>query len=242
MLSPKGRCHAFDVRADGFVRAEGCGVVMLKRLSDAMRDKDRVLAVIRGSAINQDGRTQNILAPSRTAQISVIERALAEAQVDPASIGMVEAHGTGTPVGDTTEFQSLSTQYGRHAPCALGSLKSNLGHAESAAGVLGLIKATLALSHGVVPRSLHFQQLPAHLQTIETQLSRFGLRHVRHECTCRARTGARAACSDPSTSARRCARTGAAVPALCHFAASASRIGRSPCILAGCKRCQPKPR
>ena len=170
MLSPTGRCHAFDERADGFVRAEGCGVVMLKLLSDALRDNDRVLAIIRGSAVNQDGRTHNILAPSRAAQIAVIDRALAEAQVDPSSVGMIEAHGTGTPVGDTEEFHSLSTRYGQQSPCALGSLKSNLGHAESAAGVLGLIKATLALSHGVVPRSLHFNQLPAHLQPIATRL------------------------------------------------------------------------
>ena len=170
MLSPTGRCHAFDARADGFVRAEGCGVVMLKRLSDALNDKDRVLAVIRGSAVNQDGRTPNILAPSRVAQVAVVSRALAEAGVDAASVGMVEAHGTGTPVGDTEEFHSLSTHYGRSAPCALGSLKSNLGHAESAAGVLGLIKATLALEKGLVPRSIHFERLPAHLQAIETQL------------------------------------------------------------------------
>ncbi|WP_395660101.1 sulfolipid-1 biosynthesis phthioceranic/hydroxyphthioceranic acid synthase [Aestuariivirga sp.] len=170
MLSPTGRCHAFDERADGFVRAEGCGVVMLKRLDDARRDNDRVLAVIRSSAVNQDGRTHNILAPSRTAQAAVIGRALAEAQVDPSGIGMVEAHGTGTPVGDTEEFNSLSSHYGRSAPCALGSLKSNLGHAESAAGVLGLIKATLAVSHGAVPRTLHFRKLPAHLQAIRTGL------------------------------------------------------------------------
>ncbi|AWM04649.2 sulfolipid-1 biosynthesis phthioceranic/hydroxyphthioceranic acid synthase [Bradyrhizobium amphicarpaeae] len=170
MLSPTGRCHAFDERADGFVRAEGCGVVMLKLLSDALCDGDRVLAVIRGSAVNQDGHTHNILAPSRAAQIAVIDRALAEAQVDPSSIGMIEAHGTGTPVGDTEEFHSLSTQYGRRSRCAVGSLKSNLGHAESAAGVLGLIKATLALAHGVVPRSLHFHRLPAHLQPIATRL------------------------------------------------------------------------
>jgi acyl transferase domain-containing protein/acyl carrier protein len=170
MLSPTGRCRAFDVGADGFVRAEGCGVVMLKRLADALRDDDRVLAVIRGSAINQDGRTPNILAPSRTAQVAVMKRALAEAQVDAPSVGMVEAHGTGTPVGDTEEFHSISTIYGRESRCAIGSLKSNLGHAESAAGVLGLIKVTLALQHGVVPRSLHFKELPAHLQSIETRL------------------------------------------------------------------------
>ncbi|WP_354106819.1 sulfolipid-1 biosynthesis phthioceranic/hydroxyphthioceranic acid synthase [Bradyrhizobium sp. LB14.3] len=170
MLSPTGRCHAFDERADGYVRAEGCGVVMLKLLSDALRDNDRVLAVIRGSAVNQDGRTHNILSPSRAAQIAVVDRALSEAQIDPSSVGMIEAHGTGTPLGDSEEFHSLSTHYGRESPCALGSLKSNLGHSESAAGVLGLIKTTLALAHGVVPRSLHFHRLPAHLQTIETQL------------------------------------------------------------------------
>jgi acyl transferase domain-containing protein/acyl carrier protein len=170
MLSPTGRCRAFDVEADGFVRAEGCGVVMLKRLTDALRDDDRVLAVIRGSAVNQDGRTPNILAPSRAAQITVMKRALAEAQVDGSSIGMVEAHGTGTPLGDTEEFNSISTIYGRQSRCALGSLKSNLGHAESAAGVMGLIKVTLALQHGFVPRSLHFQELPAHLRSIETRL------------------------------------------------------------------------
>jgi acyl transferase domain-containing protein/NADPH:quinone reductase-like Zn-dependent oxidoreductase/acyl carrier protein/NADP-dependent 3-hydroxy acid dehydrogenase YdfG len=170
MLSPTGRCHAFDERADGFVRAEGCGVVMLKLLSDAKRDNDRVLGVILGSAVNQNGRTHNILAPSRAAQIAVIDRALSEAQVDPSSVGLIEAHGTGTPLGDTEEFHSLSTRYGRQLPCALGSLKSNLGHAESAAGVLGLIKTTLALAHGVVPRSLHFRRLPAHLQAIETRL------------------------------------------------------------------------
>jgi acyl transferase domain-containing protein/acyl carrier protein len=170
MLSPTGRCRAFDVSADGFVRAEGCGVVMLKRLTDALRDDDRVLAVIRGSAVNQDGRTPNILAPSRAAQIAVMKRALAEAQVESASIGMIEAHGTGTPLGDTEEFNGISAVYGQQSPCALGSLKSNLGHAESAAGVLSLIKAILALEHGVVPRSLHYQQLPKHLQHIETRL------------------------------------------------------------------------
>jgi polyketide synthase 5 len=170
MLSPTGRCRSFDAQADGFVRAEGCGVVMLKRLGDALRDNDRVLAVIRGSAVNQNGGSNTILAPSRAAQVAVIEQALADAQVDPAHIGMIEAHGTGTQLGDTEEYSSLSTHYGRQQNCALGSLKSNLGHTESAAGVLGLIKATLALGHGVVPRTLHFTQLPAHLQAIQTQL------------------------------------------------------------------------
>ncbi len=122
MLSPTGRCHAFDVEADGFVRAEGCGVVMLKRLDDAQRDGDRVLAVIRGTASNQDGRTDNILTPSGDAQVAVFRAALDSAGVDPATVGMVEAHGTGTPVGDTIEYTSVSTVYGHDGP-----LRADLG-------------------------------------------------------------------------------------------------------------------
>ncbi|MBI3693123.1 MAG: polyketide synthase, partial [Mycolicibacterium aromaticivorans] len=159
MLSPTGRCHSFDVAADGFVRSEGCGIVVLKRLDDAQRDGDRVLAVIKSSASNQDGRTENILTPSRDAQVSVFQAALAAAGVDPATVGMVEAHGTGTPVGDTIEFNSVSTVYGTDGPCALTSVKGNFGHAESAAGVLGLMKAVLAVHHGVVPQNVHFTQL-----------------------------------------------------------------------------------
>ena len=170
MLSATGRCHSFDVEADGFVRAEGCGVVMLKRLDDAQRDGDRVLAVIRGTASNQDGRTDNILTPSGDAQVAVFRSALAAADVDPATVGMVEAHGTGTPVGDTIEYTSVSTVYGTAGRCALTSVKSNFGHAESAAGVLGLMKAVLAVQHGVVPKNLHFNQLPEHLAKIETGL------------------------------------------------------------------------
>ena len=168
MLSPTGRCHSFDVEADGFVRAEGCGVVMLKRLEDAQRDGDRVLAVIRGTAANQDGRTENILTPSESAQVAVFRSALAVAGVDPGTVGMVEAHGTGTPVGDTIEYSSVSTVYGKSGPCALTSVKSNFGHAESAAGVLGLMKAVLAVHHGVVPQNLHFNRLPDHLVKIQT--------------------------------------------------------------------------
>ena len=170
MLSPTGRCHSFDVEADGFVRAEGCGVVMLKRLDDAQRDGDRVLAVIRATASNQDGRTENILTPSGDAQVAVFRSALAAAGVDAATVGMVEAHGTGTPVGDTIEFTSMSTVYGTGGRCALTSVKSNFGHAESAAGVLGLMKAVLAVHHGIVPKNLHFNQLPEHLAAIETGL------------------------------------------------------------------------
>ena len=137
MLSPTGRCHAFDVAADGFVSAEGCAVLMLKRLDDAVADGDRILAVIRGTAANQDGRTVNIATPSADAQTAVYRAALAAAGVDAGTIGLVEAHGTGTPVGDPIEYASLAEVYGTDGPCALGSVKTNFGHTQSAAGALG---------------------------------------------------------------------------------------------------------
>ena len=170
MLSPTGRCHSFDVAADGFVRAEACGIVLLKRLDDAVRDGDRVLAVIRNTAANQDGRTKNILTPSKDAQVAVFRAALDGAGVDPADVGMVEAHGTGTPVGDGIEYASVAAVYGSTGPCALTSIKSNLGHAEAAAGVLGLMKAVLSVHHGVIPKNLHFHQLPERMAAIETGL------------------------------------------------------------------------
>ncbi|WP_006241249.1 sulfolipid-1 biosynthesis phthioceranic/hydroxyphthioceranic acid synthase [Mycolicibacterium tusciae] len=170
MLSATGRCHAFDVAADGFVSSEGCGVVLLKRLPDALRDGDRIRAVIRGTAANQDGRTVNISTPSVTAQTAVYRAALAAAGVDPRSVHMIEAHGPGTPVGDPIEYASLANVYGTEGPCALASLKTNFGHAQSAAGVLGLMKAVLALQHGVVPRNLHFNRLPDEMAAIETKL------------------------------------------------------------------------
>ncbi len=160
MLSPTGRCHAFDVAADGFVSGEGCVVVLLKRLPDALRDGDRILAVVRGTAANQDGHTVNIATPSRTAQVAVYRAALAAAGVDARTVGMVEAHGPGTPVGDPIEYASLAEVYGIDGPCALASVKTNFGHTQSAAGALGLMKAVLALQHGVVPQNLHFTRLP----------------------------------------------------------------------------------
>ena len=171
MLSPRGRCRSFDAGADGFVRGEGCAVVLLKRLPDAIRDADRILAVVRGTAANQDGHTKTISRPSLDAQVEVYRAALAAAGVDGATVGMVEAHGTGTPVGDPIEFGSLSQVYGAGGePCALGSAKSNFGHTECAAGTVGLIKAILALRHGVVPPMVHFTQLPDALARIETGL------------------------------------------------------------------------
>ncbi|MCV7379881.1 polyketide synthase [Mycobacterium alsense] len=171
MLSPTGRCHTFDVSADGFVRSDGCAVVLLKRLPDALRDRDRILAIVRGTAINQDGRSETITTPSADAQAAVYRSALAAAGVDPATIGMVEAHGTGTPIGDPLEFTSLAEVYGTCGNrVALGSAKSNLGHTEAAAGAVGLIKAVLGLQYGVVPPMVHFTELPQALRRMETGL------------------------------------------------------------------------
>ena len=170
MLSPTGRCHAFDAAADGFAVSEGSVVLLLKRLSDALDDNDRILAVLRGTAANQDGRTVNISVPSVTAQTAVYRTALAAAGVDAATIGMVEAHGPGTPVGDPIEYESLANVYGITGPTALASVKTNFGHAQSASGPLGLMKTILALQHGVVPQNLHFERLPDVLAEIKTKL------------------------------------------------------------------------
>ncbi|BBY62431.1 sulfolipid-1 biosynthesis phthioceranic/hydroxyphthioceranic acid synthase [Mycolicibacterium helvum] len=169
-LSPTGRCHAFDIAADGYVGGEACAMVLLKRLPDALRDGDRILAVIRGTAVNQDGATVNISTPSVTAQTAVYRTALAIADVDAGSVGMVEAHGPGTPVGDPIEYASLSQVYGLDGPCALGSAKTNFGHSQSASGAIGLIKTILALQHGTVPPNLHFTRLPDDLARIDTKL------------------------------------------------------------------------
>jgi polyketide synthase 5 len=169
-LSPTGRCRAFDVAADGYVAGEACAMVLLKRLPDALRDGDRILAVIRGTAVNHDGHTVNTSTPSAGAQAAVYRAALAAADVDANSVGLVEAHGPGTPVGDPIEYSSLSEVYGVDGPCALGSVKTNVGHSQSASGVIGLIKTILALQHGVVPRNLHFTRLPDDLAKIPTKL------------------------------------------------------------------------
>ncbi|MEV6907452.1 SDR family NAD(P)-dependent oxidoreductase [Amycolatopsis sp. NPDC051071] len=169
-LSSLGRCAAFDASADGFVRGEGCGMVALKRLDDARRDQDRVLAVITGTAINHAGRVRGITQPSRTAQRAVVTEAMRAACVTADDIGYVEAHGTGTPVGDPIEFGALSDAYGTsRKPCALGSLKTNIGHPESAAGVLGLIKAALAVQRGVIPANLHFERWNPEIDAKDTR-------------------------------------------------------------------------
>ena len=169
-LSSLGRCASFDAAADGFVRGEGCGMVALKRLADAQRDGDRVLAVIEGTATNHAGRVQGITQPSRSAQRAVITAAMDVAGVTPDAVGYVEAHGTGTPVGDPIEFGALSDAYGNsHLPCALGALKTNIGHPESAAGVLGLIKAALAVRNGVIPANLHFTRWNPEIDAEDTR-------------------------------------------------------------------------
>src|SRR3990172_4604745 len=136
MLSPDGRCKTFDASADGYARGEGCGVVVLKRLSDALRDADNILALVRGSAVNQDGRSNGLTAPNSLAQQDVIRQALANAQVSPNQISYVEAHGTGTPLGDPIEIASLRAVLdGDGDRLLVGSVKTNIGHLEAAAGV-----------------------------------------------------------------------------------------------------------
>jgi acyl transferase domain-containing protein len=159
MLSPDGRCKAFDARADGFVRGEGAGVVLLKSVQRARADGNRIYAVVRGTAINQDGRTIGFTVPSTEAQGGMIADALAEADMSGADVRYVEAHGTGTPVGDPIEAAAIGKAMGPRNPanpCVIGSVKSNIGHLEAAAGIAGLIKTALILYHREIPPSLHF--------------------------------------------------------------------------------------
>lgn len=167
MLSPVGRCKTFDASADGYVRSEGCGILVLKRMSDAVRDGDRVCATILSSAVNQDGASSGLTVPNGGAQQRLITAALTRAGLTGGDVDYLEAHGTGTPLGDPIEVQAAAAAYGgsRDAdhPLLIGSVKTNIGHLESASGVAGLIKVVLSLQHELLPQSLHFEKPSPHI-------------------------------------------------------------------------------
>ncbi|MYM89309.1 hypothetical protein GTP91_19295, partial [Rugamonas sp. FT82W] len=165
-LAADGRSRAFDDRASGYGRGEGCGLLVLKRLDDALRDGDPVHAVLAGSAVNHDGRSNGLTAPNGLAQQAVIRAALADAQLAPDAVEYIEAHGTGTPLGDPIEFGALDAVFGKRAPeraLLLGSVKTNIGHTEAAAGIAGVIKTILAMRHATLPASLHFETPNHHI-------------------------------------------------------------------------------
>nr|AKL71649.1 NocP [Nostoc sp. CCAP 1453/38] len=174
MIAADGRCKTFDAAADGFVRGEGCGIIVLKRLSDALRDGDNIQAIISGSAVNQDGLTNGLTAPNGPAQQALIRQALANAGVKPSQISYVETQGTGTSLGDTIEVNSLKAvlMEGREAnqPCWIGSVKTNIGHLEAAGGIAGLIKVVLSLQHGEIPPHLHLKELNPYIKIKDTPI------------------------------------------------------------------------
>ena len=166
-MSQSGQCHSFDAAADGYVRGEGAGVVVLKRLSDAVRDGDNVLAVVRGSAVNQDGHSNGLMAPNPSAQMAVLRSAYAAAGLTTRDVDYVETHGTGTLLGDPIEARALGSVLGRGRssddPLLIGAVKSNIGHLEAAAGVAGFIKAVMAVDRGHIPANLGFSQPNPHI-------------------------------------------------------------------------------
>lgn len=167
MLSPVGRCKTFDASADGYVRSEGCGILVLKRLSDAQRDGDRICAVIPSSGVNQDGASSGLTVPNGGAQQRLIGSVLARAGLSGGDVDYLEAHGTGTPLGDPIEVQAAAAAYGgsrdTDRPLLMGSVKTNIGHTESASGAAGLIKVVLSLQHETLPQSLHFDNPSPHI-------------------------------------------------------------------------------
>src|SRR3977135_2076731 len=167
MLAPDGRCKTFDAAADGYVRGEGCGVIVIKRLEDAIRDGDRIRAVIRGSAINQDGASGGFAVPNGVAQQRVIADALKRAGVAPSDVGYLEAHGTGTSLGDPIEAQAAGVVFGvgreGRRPLLIGRGKTNIGHLEAAAGIAGVIKVILSLENELLPQHLNFQNPSPHI-------------------------------------------------------------------------------
>ena len=167
MLAPDGRCKTFDAAADGYVRGEGCGVIVIKRLDDAIRDGDRIRAVIRGSAVNQDGASGGLTVPNGVAQQRVVTEALDRAGLSTGDIDYLEAHGTGTSLGDPIEVQAAAAALGRGRdagrPLLIGSAKTNIGHLEAAAGVAGVLKVVLSLEHAELPRHLNFRTPSPHI-------------------------------------------------------------------------------
>ena len=167
MMAADGRCKSFDAAADGYVRGEGCGFVVLRRLPDALRAGDPILAVLRGSAVNQDGRSNGLTAPNGLAQQAVLRKALSRAGVEPRDVDYIETHGSGTPLGDAIEVRSLSAVLGQGRDpgerLMLGSVKTSIGHLESAAGIAGLIKCVLAIHHGEIPPHLHLRRVNPHI-------------------------------------------------------------------------------
>ncbi len=175
MLSPDGRCKIFDASANGYVRGEGCGVIVLKRLSDAVGDEDNILALIRGTAVNHNGLSNSLSAPNGLAQQSVIRQALQNGNVKPSEISYVEVHAVGSGIGDAIEFKALKTvlMEGREPdrPCRLGSVKTNIGHLEAAAGISALIKVVLSLQHEAIPPHLHLEELNPYISLENTPFS-----------------------------------------------------------------------
>ena len=173
MLSSDGRCKTFDKRADGYVRGEGSGAVFLKRLDKAVADGDHIYAVIKGSAVNHGGRATSLTAPNPNAQAELLVEAYEKARVDPNTVGYIEAHGTGTALGDPVEINGLkkafkelhrrrNSQHREGAACAVGSVKTNIGHLEMAAGIAGFIKTVLSVQQRVIPGNIHYRSQPAH--------------------------------------------------------------------------------
>lgn len=172
MLSPDGLCKTFDESADGFVRSEGCGIVILKRLSDAIADKDNIQATLLGSAVNQDGRTSSITTPNSLSQQAVIHQALENSKIEPEQVSYLETHGTGTSLGDLIELEALSSIFPHNQQLILGAVKTNIGHLEAASGIASLIKTILSLQKETIPANLHLQQPN---QQIDWQSSPFAL-------------------------------------------------------------------
>ncbi|MEI6470615.1 MAG: type I polyketide synthase, partial [Betaproteobacteria bacterium] len=165
-ISPNGRCKTFDASANGYVRSEGCSMIVLKRLEDALQNRDHILAVVEGSAINQDGKTNGLAAPNGLAQQAVITEALQNARILPNQVQYLEAHGTGTILGDPIEVEALGATYGlnRSSTLFLGSVKTNIGHLEPVAGMAGILKIILSLNNQILPKNLHFQNPNPHIQ------------------------------------------------------------------------------